>query len=147
MSHSVGRWRKMSGQKVQRQTLCTPDADPPVMFNPISSAVPPDCISKTRRPGLPSNTTLPGTCASMVTARSMQIAEPVHILVVKLYTPAATKILSTALLLTAAVRSATVLTETCPGGEGGEGGGEGGEGGGEGDGEVKQTLKPPPTGY
>ena len=75
----------------------------------------------------------------MVTARLMQIAEPpalrpepVHILVVKLYTPAATKILSTALLPTAAVRSATVLTETSfRGGEGG-GGGAGGDGGDEG---------------
>ena len=31
------------------------------------------------------------------------------------------------------------------GGEGGKGGQSGGEGGGDGDGEVKQTLKPPPA--
>ena len=82
------------------------------MFNPISSAVPLDFISKTRRPPLASSTTLPGTCASMVSARSMQTADPVHMLLVNSYVPAATKILSTALLPTAAVSSATLLTKT-----------------------------------
>ena len=49
----------------------------------------------------------------MVTLRVMQIAErPSHMLLVNSYVPAATKILSTALLLTAAVSSATLLTET-----------------------------------
>jgi len=76
------------------------------MSNPISSAVPADCISKTRRPPLAWSTTLPGTCASMVTARSMQTADPVHMSLVKSYVPAATKILSTALLPTAVVSSA-----------------------------------------
>ena len=42
----------------------------------------------------------------------MQIAEPVHMLVVKLYVPTATKILSTALLPMAAVSSTTLLTRT-----------------------------------
>ena len=87
-------------------------AQPPVMSNPISSAVPPDCIKKTRRPPLASSTTLPGTSASIVRARLMQIADPLHMLLVNSYVPAATKILSTALLLTAAVSSATLLTET-----------------------------------
>ena len=64
-------WAKGS----KRQTLCTKDEDPPVMSNPISSAVPPDCISKTRLAPMALSTTLPGTCASMVRARSMQIAE------------------------------------------------------------------------
>jgi hypothetical protein len=90
------------------------------MLNPISSAIPPDCIIKTRRiisveprrPPLASSTTLPGTCASMVRARSMQSADPVHMSLENSYVPAATKILSTALLLTAAVSSATLLTET-----------------------------------
>ena len=77
-----------------------------------SSAVPLDCISKTRRPLLASSTTLPGTCASIVSARSMQTADPLHMSLVKSYVPAATKILSTALSPTAAVSSATVLTET-----------------------------------
>ena len=85
---------------------------PPVIFSPISPAVPPGLMAKTRRPPFASSTTLPGTCASMVTARSMQIAEPVHMSVIKLYVPAATKILSTALLPTARVSSATELTVT-----------------------------------
>ena len=71
-----GRWRKCLGKRFKRQTLCTRVAYPPVMLNPISSAVPPDCISKTLRPPLASSTTLPGTCASMVRARLMQTADP-----------------------------------------------------------------------
>jgi hypothetical protein len=96
----------------KRQTLCTEVTNPPVMFNPISSAVPLDCISKTRRPPLASSTTLPGTCASMVRARSMQIAEPVHMSLVSSYVPAASKILLTELSAIAAVNSPTVLADT-----------------------------------
>ena len=77
VSIPVGRWRKRLGKRFKRQTLCTEDADPPppVMSNPISSAVPPYCISKTRLAPMALSTTLPGTCASMVRARSMQTAE------------------------------------------------------------------------
>ena len=48
----------------------------------------------------------------IVSARSMQTADPLHMSLVKSYVPAATKSLSTALSPTAAVSSATVLTET-----------------------------------
>jgi hypothetical protein len=102
---------EMSQKGSKRQTLCTIVADPPVMFNPISSAIPADCISKTRRPPLASSTTLPGTCASMVRARSMQIAEPVHMLLVSSYVPAASKILLVELSAIAAVNSPTVLAD------------------------------------
>ena len=111
MSNSVGHWMKCH-RGFKRQTLCTEDAYPPVMFNPTSSAVPPDCISKTRLPPMALSTTAPGTTASMVRARSMQIADPVHMSLVSSYVPAASKILSTALLPTAAVNSPTVLADT-----------------------------------
>ena len=82
------------------------------MFNPISSAVPPDCMLKTRLAPMALSTTAPGTSASMVRARSMQTADAVHMSLVSSYVPAASKILSTALLPTAAVNSPTVLADT-----------------------------------
>ena len=81
-------------------------------FNPISSTVPPDCISKTRLPPMALSTTAPGTSASMISVRLMQTADPVHMSLVSSYVPAASKILSTALLPTAAVNSPTVLADT-----------------------------------
>ena len=48
----------------------------------------------------------------MVRARVMQTADPVHMSLVSSYVPAASKILSTALLPTAAVNSPTVLAAT-----------------------------------
>ena len=66
----------------------------------------------------------------MVTAQSTQIAESVRMSVGKLYVPEATKISSTALWRTAAVSSATMLTEGDGGGWEGEGGGGEGQGGG-----------------
>jgi hypothetical protein len=45
----------------------------------------------------------------MVRVRLMQTADPVHMSLVSSYMPAASKILSTALLPTAAVNSPTVL--------------------------------------
>lgn len=100
-------------------------ADPPVIVGPISAPVPPDLISKTQCPPAgalrlvppTSSTALSGTCASMVKLRSMQIAEPEHMSLVKSYVPlkglpAATKILSIALSPTAAVCSAALLTES-----------------------------------
>ena len=110
------------------------------MFNPTSSAVPPDCISKTRLAPMALSTTAPGTSASMVRARSMQTAEgdpsadPVHMLLVSSYVPATSKILLTALLPSAAMRSLELRAYCepgCSGGKGGEGGCEG-SGGGEG---------------
>ena len=84
------------------------------MFSPISSAAPLLCTSKTRLLvevlPLASSTTLPGTSASMIMARSMQRADPVHMSLLNSYLPSATVILSTPLSLTAAVSSATVLT-------------------------------------
>ena len=93
----------------------------------------------------------------MVRARSMQTAEySLHTLLVSSYVPAASKILSTTLLPTAAVNSPTVLTGTAGrsgggdgGGDGGDGGGGGGDGGGgggdggggDGDGTPKRTPK------
>eukprot|EP00964_Phaeocystis_antarctica_P001486 scaffold789_cov75-Phaeocystis_antarctica.AAC.3 len=65
-------------QGFKRRALCTEAAFPPVMFNPISSTVPPDCISKIRLPPMALSTTAPGTSASMVKARLMQTADPVH---------------------------------------------------------------------
>ena len=113
----------------ERQTLCTEaDADPPVMFNPISSTVPPDCISKTRLPYMALSTAAPGTSASIVRARSMQIADPVHMSVVSSYVPAASQILSIELSAIAAVNSPTVLADMVPGGQGGGEVGEGGDG-------------------
>eukprot|EP00964_Phaeocystis_antarctica_P162932 scaffold138160_cov136-Phaeocystis_antarctica.AAC.1 len=63
-------------QGFKRRALCTEEAYPPVMFNPISSTVPPDCISKTRLFPMALSTTAPGTSASMVRARLMQTADP-----------------------------------------------------------------------
>ena len=85
---------------------------PPVIFNPISSAVPPEFIVKTRRPPIALSTTAPGTSASMVRARLMQTADPVHVSSLKLYVPAASMILLTVLLATAAVNALTVLADT-----------------------------------
>ena len=82
------------------------------MLNPISSAVPPDCISKTRLAPMALSTTAPGTSASMVRARSMQTADPVHMSLVSSYVPAASKILLTELSAIAAVNSPTVLADT-----------------------------------
>ena len=82
------------------------------MSNPISSAVPPDCISKTRLAPMALSTTAPCTSASMISVRLMQTADPVHMSLVSSYVPAASKILSTALLPTAAVNSPTVLADT-----------------------------------
>jgi hypothetical protein len=96
----------------KRQTLCTEIADPPVMFNPISSAVPPECMFKTRLAPMAVSTTAPGTCASMVRARSMQTAEyESHTLLVSSYVPAASKILLIELSAMAAVNSPTVLAD------------------------------------
>ena len=107
----AGHWRKCR-RGFKRRALCTPDAYPPVMFNPINSAVPPDCISKTRLAPMALSTTAPGTSASMISVRLMQTADPVHMSLVSSYVPAASKILSTALLPTAAVNSPTVLAAT-----------------------------------
>ena len=64
---------------VQRpSTLHTEFVLPPVMFSPISSAIPPGCISKTRFSFIASSTTAPGTAASMVRVRLMQIAAELH---------------------------------------------------------------------
>jgi hypothetical protein len=86
------------------------------MFNPISSAVPPDCMCKTRLAPMARrvlSTTAPGTSASMVRARSMQTAElKLHTLLVSSYVPAASKILLTELSAIAAVNSPTVLADT-----------------------------------
>ena len=82
------------------------------MFNPINSAVPPDSIRKTRLAPMALSTTAPGTSASMISVRLMQTADPVHMLLVSSYVPAASKILSTALSPTAAVNSPTVLAAT-----------------------------------
>eukprot|EP00964_Phaeocystis_antarctica_P048832 scaffold28282_cov74-Phaeocystis_antarctica.AAC.2 len=54
----------------------TLDAVPPVIFSPISSALPAVETKMTRLAPLASSTTLPATSASMVTLRSMQSAEP-----------------------------------------------------------------------
>ena len=81
------------------------------MFNPISSAVPPDCMFKTRLAPMAVSTTAPGTCASMVRARPMQIAEPVHMSLGSSYVPAASKILLIELSAMAAVNSPTVLAD------------------------------------
>ena len=65
----------------------------------------------------------------------MQIADLSHMLLASSYVPAASTILLTALSPTAAVSSATVLTDTViPGGQGGGRGGKCGEGGKEGGG-------------
>ena len=106
----AGHWRKCR-RGFKRRALCT-EAYPPVMFNPISSAVPPSCMKKTRLAPMALSTTAPGTSASMVRARSMQTADPVHMSLVSSYVPAPSKILSTALLPTAAVNSPTVLADT-----------------------------------
>ena len=106
----AGNWRKCR-RGFKRRALCT-GAYPPVMFNPISSAVPPDCMLKTRLAPMALSTTAPGTSASMIRARLMQTADPVHMSLVSSYVPAASKILSTALLPTAAVNSPTVLAAT-----------------------------------
>ena len=89
------------------------DALPPVMFSPLSSAVPPDSILKTRLPPIPSSTTPPATSASMVTARLMQSAEPEHMSLLSSYVPSDSTILSTVLSPMAAVSSSAVLAETC----------------------------------
>ena len=108
-------------QRVQRRALCTAkkvlcDVDPPpVMFNPISSTVPVDCIKKIRlSPPPPAlSTTDLGCSASMVRVRLMQTADPEHMSLVSLYVPAASKILSIVLSSMAAVSSSAVLAETC----------------------------------
>jgi hypothetical protein len=107
----AGNWRKCR-RGFKRRALCT-EAYPPVMFNPISSAVPPDCMLKTRLTPMALSTTAPGTSASMVRARSMQTAElELHTLLVSSYVPAASKILLTELSAIAAVNSPTVLADT-----------------------------------
>ena len=75
---------------------------------------------------MPFNTTVPGSAASMVMARSTQSAEDVHMLLVNSYTPAARTTLSTVSSASAAVSSPTVLTVVVPGGIGGGSGGDGG---------------------
>ena len=81
------------------------------MFNPISSTVPPDCILMTRLAPKALSSTAPGTSASMVRARSMQTAVPVHMSLVSSYVPAASKILLIELSAIAAVNSPTVLAD------------------------------------
>ena len=74
----------------------------------------------------------------MITARFMQSAEELHMLLLNSYLPATTAILSTVLSPTAAVSSATVRTVTSVGGDrngGAEGGGGKGDAEGRGDGE------------
>ena len=82
------------------------------MFNPLSSTVPPVCILMTRLAPMALSTTAPGTSASMVRARSMQTAVPVHMSLVSSYVPAASKILLIELSAIAAVNSPTVLADT-----------------------------------
>jgi uncharacterized membrane protein YgcG len=125
------------------------------MFNPISSTVPPDCILMTRLAPKALSSTAPGTSASMVRARSMQTAVPVHMSLVSSYVPAASKILLIELSAIAAVNSPTVPADASfSGGEGGGGDGGGGEGsggeggggeggGGEGAGSTMTDPKPP----
>eukprot|EP00964_Phaeocystis_antarctica_P063380 scaffold38033_cov69-Phaeocystis_antarctica.AAC.1 len=112
MEEMSGALDEMSQKGSKRQTLCTEDAYPPVMFNPTSSAVPPDCISKTRLASMGLSTTAPGNSASMVRARSMQTADPVHMSLVSSYMPTASKILLTELSAIAAMNSPTVLADT-----------------------------------
>eukprot|EP00964_Phaeocystis_antarctica_P044200 scaffold25400_cov73-Phaeocystis_antarctica.AAC.1 len=114
----AGRWRKCH-RMFKPRALCTCDF-PPVIFNPISSAVPLDCISKTRQFLMALSTTAPGTSASTVRARLMQTADPVHM---------------SLLSATAAVNSPTVLADTWFKLSGGGGDGDGGDGlGGDGEG-------------
>jgi hypothetical protein len=117
------------------------------MLSPISVATPLVEMKKTRRrvdsEPLAFSTTLPGTSASIVTARSMQSAassfQPQLMLLLNSYVPACTRIVLMALSPMAATRSSVEETRNVPdgrvgrvGGDGAGGGGEGTGGGGEG---------------
>ena len=66
------------GFNVLARKLTSPEA-PPMMFSPISSALPVGETQTTPLAPMALSTTLPATSASMVTARSMQSAQPLPV--------------------------------------------------------------------